>query len=627
MPNFNKYTRNIQYTKLDFAESRQALINYAKTYFPNQLTDFNESNPSTMLLEMSAYVSDVMGYYANVNLQESLLATVDERMNLYNIGQSLGYKPKTIYPANVELDIYQLIPSIGEGNSTKPDFRYSLFVEGNMVVSTEDSTPKYFRTIDAVDFRFSSSYDPTTVSVYSVTGDGAIEYYLLKKKVKAVSGELKTLTFDFNDPKPYDKIVIEETDVTEIVDIVDSDGNVWYEVPYLAQDLIPTSVRNTPFTDPTMAQYRSSVPYMLCYKQTEFRYVTRLRKDNFTEIQFGSGLSSEADEEIVPNPMNVGLGLPYFERAADIAIDTSNFLYTRTYGSSPNNTTLTVRYSTAKGLTDNVNPNTIVKIVQSNIVDPLDSTDPTVLQTIKDSLVINNPYAAWGGSVRKEIDDVRQEIMSHFAAQNRSVTKEDYILRCYTMPAKYGAIAKAYVEQDTQLGNWNGEYTPNPYSLNLYVLSYDINKNFVACNPALKENLQNYLKQYRLLTDAINIKTPYIVNISVDVEIITAPDSNSNEVILKCLELLKTLFAPEKMGINEPIIINKIRSKLDDVQGVETVATITFDNLIDINSGYSGNVYPVKNAIVGNILYPSVTPSIFEVKYPNRDIRVRVVEN
>ncbi len=629
MPNLSNYKRDIRYTNLDFAKSREALIQYAKTYFPEQLTDFNESNPSTMLLEIAAMATDVLGFYANINLQESLLATVDERINLYNISQALGYKPKTVYPANVEIEIFQLMPSIGEGSNTKPDYRYALYIEPNMQISTDEKNPTFFRTIDAVDFRYSSSYDPTTVSIYSVTNDGSIEYYLLKKKVKAVSGELFSENFTFTEPKPYDKIVINNSNVTEIVDIVDSDGNIWYEVPYLAQDLIPISIRNMPYNDPKLSQYRSSVPYLLCYKQTEYRFVTRLRRDNFTEIQFGSGMSSESDEEIVPNPMNVGLGLPYFERVVDLSIDPSNFLYTRTYGSSPRNTTLTVRYAISTGIKDNVVANSLTKIVSSTIVDPADGTNSTVLQTIKDSLAVNNPYPAWGGNARKPIDNVRMETMSHFAAQNRAVTDADYILRVYSMPVKYGSIAKAFVQKDSQVSanNIYGDRIPNPFALNLYVLAYDHNKNFTIVNDALKENLRSYLTQYRLMTDAINIKNPYIINIGVSIDVIASPDANSNEVVVRCLEKSIDFFDNSKMGINEPIFISKLRSTLDDIEGVETILNVEFDNLIDQNNGYSGNVYDVKVAIRNGILYPSVSPSIFEVKYPKRDIRVRIVEN
>lgn len=628
MPNLKNYKREVKYISRDFAEQRLQLINYLKTYFPNNYQDFNEASPAMALVELAAVIGDGTAFYSDVQLQESLLYTADERINLYNIAQSLGYKPKTIIPAQVELDIFQLVPSIGEGVNQKPDFRYALQIKENMQVSTTDADPIYFRTIDSVDFRFSSSYDPTITTVYSVTGDGSVEYYLLKKKVKAVAGELLTETYDFGNPKIYDKIVINDDDVVEVIDITDSDGNTWYEVPFMAQDLIPVSIRNVPYNDPDLAQYRSTVPYLLCYQQQERRYVTRVRKDDKWEIQFGAGLSSEADEEILPNPFNVALGLPYFERVTDVSIDPMNFLYTKTYGSAPSNTTLTVRYTTANGLKSNVKANTITAISSVEYENMTDIVDESILTTIQDSVAITNPYPAFGGQNKKPMDSVREEAIANFAAQNRAVTKEDYILRCYTMPAKYGSVCKAYIEQDWQLNRWNDyDKVSNPNALNLYVLSYNADKQFVTSNQAIKENLVSYLKQYRLLTDAINVKDAFIVNIGLNVEIITYPGENSNEVVFRVLDKLIEEFDNDRMGINQPIIISKITNIIDRVEGVQTVKSIEFENLIDTNQGYSGNVYPVENAIRGGILYPSLDPCIFEVRWPKRDIKVRVAES
>jgi hypothetical protein len=622
MANLGKFNREVKYINKDFSEFRTALINHAKNYFPDTYQDFNESSPGTMFIEMAAYVGDVMSFYGDVQLQESFLNTVDERINLYNLAQGMGYKPKTVVPSSVDLEIFQLVPSIGEGSDTRPDYRYALIVEPNMVCQTSDAIK--FRTIDAVDFRFSSSFDPTETSVYSVTDDGAIEYYLLKKNVKSVSGEIRTATYEFGDPKKYDKIVLPDTNVTEIIDIVDGDGNVWYEVPYMAQDLVPISVRNTPYNNPTYSKYRSSVPYILCYKQVERRFVTRMRKDELLELQFGAGLSSEADEEIVPNPFNVALGLDYFERVVDVSIDPLNFLYTRTYGTAPNNTTLTIRYSVANGLVDNVNSSTISEIVTSEIINPSETLDSNVLTTIRDSLAINNVNPAFGGANKKPLEVIRQEAIANFAAQNRAVTKEDYILRCFTMPAKFGSIAKAYIEQDEQKNRWNDEMRANPFSLNLYILGYDADKRFVPVNEVIQENLRNYLKQYRLMTDAVNIKTPFVVNVGIDFEIITRPQENSNEVLLRCVEKLSRMFAPDKMEINQPVLISKVYTEIDSVDGVQTVQKVEFVNLFDMNQGYSGNVYDIETATRNGILYPSLDPMIFEVKYPKRDIKGRV---
>lgn len=621
----DKVSREVKYINKDFAELRKALINHTKNYFPNTYSDFNESSPGMMFLEMAAYVGDVLSFYSDVQLQESFLYTVDERMNLYNLAQSLGYKPKTITPANVEIEVMQLIPSIGEGTAVRPDFNYALAIEKNMQVRTNDNVSFY--TIDPVDFRYSSSFDPTNVSVYSVTNDGHVEYFLLKKTVKAISGEIRTATFGFQDPKIYDKIVINDNNVVGVSSIIDSDNNTWYEVPYLAQELVPISIRNTAYNDPVLSQYNADTPYILSYRLTERRFVTRYRKDDRLEIQFGAGLSKEADEEIVPNPYNVALGLDYFRRSVDTSVDPMNFLYTKTYGSAPNNTTLTVTYAVANGLADNVNANTITNIASRTFLTGPNVLDPTVVQTIQASLTVNNPKPAFGGVTRPDLEVVRQEAIANFAAQNRTVTKEDYIVRCFTMPAKYGAISKVHVQQDTQIdyfGSYEGSRIANPMALNLYVLGYNASKQLVNINQATKENLRNYLSMHRMMTDAINIKDPYIVNIGIDYEIITRPSYNSNEVLLKCHERLMQLFEPDKIQINQPILISKLVTELDKVEGVQTVQSVKITNLFDPLQGYNTNVYDIDTATRNNIVYPSLDPMIFEVKFPKKDIRGRV---
>lgn len=620
-----KYNREIKYSNRDFSELRRALINHSKNYFPNTYSDFNESSPAMHFIEMAAYIGEVLSFYSDIQLQESFLYTVKEKINLYNLSQGLGYKPKTIVAAQVDLDIMQYLPAIGEGSETRPDWSYALVVNENMQVYTDEGI--YFRTVNPVDFRFSSSYDPTTVSIHSELPDGSIEYYLIKKCVKAVAGELKTATYEFTDSKIYDKIVLEDEDITEIISITDSDNETWYEVPFLSQDLVPMALRNIPYHDSELSAYRDSVPYLLTYKQTEKRFVTRLRKDDKTEIQFGSGLSTEADEEIVPNPYNVAIGLDYFRRVEDVSIDPMNFLYTKTYGRAPSDTTLTVRYAIANGLVENVRSNTINNIGDISIINPYETTDPVVLSDIIDSVAINNPQAAYGGMNKRPLEVIREESMAHFAAQNRAVTKDDYILRCFTMPGKFGSIAKAHVEQDTQIAQWNAlEKIPNKFSLNMYLLTYDNNKNFVACNRAIKENLRQYLTQYRLMTDAINIKDAFIINIGVDVEIITRPSYNSNEISLKCVERLIQILSPENMEIGQPLYVNKLYTELDKVEGVQTVQTVKITNLVDTNLGYSGNVYDVDLAYRHGIIYPSMDASIFEVKYPKTDIRVSVID-
>lgn len=621
----DKVNREIKYTNRDFSELRNALINHAKNYFPNTYRDFNESSPGMMFIEMASYVGDVLNFYTDVQLQESFLYTVNEQMNLYNLAQGMGYKPKTVVPSQVDLEVMQLVPAIGAGEDTRPDLRYGLEIEPNMVVRTRDNV--FFRTVEPVNFKFSGSYDPIDVSVYELNDEGEVQYYLLKKRVKAVEGALRQRSFQFNEARIYDKIVIRDDNVSEIVDVIDSDEEKWYEVPYLAQDVVPVETRNTEFNNKNFSQYNSSVPYLLCYRQTEKRFVTRRRKDDYMELQFGAGLSSESDEEIIPNPMNVGLGMDYFSRAEDVSVDPNNFLFTKTYGSAPNNTVLTVRYSVCNGLEGNVKANTIDEVSEVTFVPSTLQLDAEVLTEIQDSLVVNNPEAAWGGMNKMPIDVIREEAMANFAAQNRAVTREDYIMRSYAMPSKYGAIAKAYIEQDTQASRWNvQDRIPNQNSLNLYVLTYNSDKQFEYANSAIKENLRQYMRQYRILTDSIQIKNPFIINIGVNYDVITRPNYNSYEVLLRCNERLIELMKNDNMQIAGPIVLSTLIVELDKIDGVQSVENFEVVNLTDSDSGYSPYAYSIENATRNGIIYPSLDPCIFEVKYPRQDIRGRVVD-
>lgn len=619
----NNIRKEVKYLNKDFGGFRKELIDFTKNYFPDIYNDFNESSPGMMFIELAAATGDILSFYTDVQLRESLLITVEENLNLFNIAHSLGYRPKFRTPASVDVDIFQLVPSKNSGVNSAPDFRYALQIESGATFLSE--TQRTFRTTDNIDFSYSSSFDPTEVTVYSIDNSGEVEYFLLRKKVRAVSGEILTRNFSFSSPKPYDKIVLTDANILEIVDIVDDNGNKWYETPYLAQDLIPITVPNLPYNDAHLARYRSTAPNLLQFKQTERRFVTRMRENDNLEIQFGAGVSSEYDEELVPNPYNVGFGLDYFERAVDLSIDPKNFLYTKTYGRAPSNTTLNVRYTVGGGVEDNVGANSITTISNINVTTPQSNLDPQVYSTVVDSLAVNNPFPARGGLSRRNVEDVRRDAIANFSTQNRVVTKDDYIVRAYSMPVKFGAIAKVCVELDDQIIEGNiDQRDKNYFGINLYCLGYDENKNFTSLNDAVKFNLLNYLKQYRMMTDSVNIKDAYVINIGIDFEIIVDEVYNSNEVLLRCIDTLKKYFDNEKMDIGKPIFKNTVLKEVAQVEGVISVTRLDIINLYDETQGYSGNVYDLQAATKRNIIYTSYDQSVFEVKYPNKDIRGRV---
>ena len=620
--------KDITYLGKDFGQFRKNLIDFTKQYFPETYTDFDKSTPGMIFLEMASYVGDVLSFYTDTNLKESFLDYADERANVFDLARAMGYTPNNVVPAHVMLDVYQLVPSINSGSNVQPDFNYALTIKPGMRVKQLTGN-SVFRTLDTVDFKFSSSFDPTEITIYE-TNDSTKQptYYLLKKSVKAVSGNIKTAVFTFSSPIPYDKVVLPENNIIEIISVTESDGDNWYQVPYLAQDTIFEEVPNLLENDPELYQYRSNVTSLLKLKKTSKRFITRLRSDGKLELQFGAGVSDNNDEEIIPNPDNVGNGLAGFRRGVDVDIDPSNFLYTRAYGQAPSNTTLTVTYTVGNGISDNILSNELKQIDFIEYSENINSIiNAGLLNFVKSTVVVNNEFPATGAKSSDSIQEIKNNALGNFAAQNRLVTKEDYIIRAYSMPSKFGSIAKSYIIPDDQLSqsDLQEQRIANPLAMNMYVLGYNSSKQLTHVNQAVKENLKTYLDYYRILTDAINIKDAFIINIGIDFEISVLPNYNSNEVLLNCIDKLKDFFNIDKWQINQPILKSDVTTVLANVKGVQSVVGVSFLNLYDSDSGYSGNYYDLQTATRNGIIYPSLDPSIFEVKFPNSDIRGRVV--
>jgi hypothetical protein len=492
-----------------------------------------------------------------------------------------------------------------------------------MIVKATNSNIQ-FRTIEPVVFTSASITNAggDSLSVYQVDSSNNPVYYLLKKQVKAVAGTITTQTFTFGAPKRYDKIILTDTNIIEVLDIIDSDGNTWYEVPYLAQDTIFDEVKNDQYANVNYTSSNGVAPYLLKLKKVSRRFETRVNGDNTITIQFGAGVSTSADEELIPNPDLVGSSL--YSPNFDYSIDPSNFLYSKTYGLAPSNTTLTVRYTTGGGIESNVQADTLTTIAGVTFDSDGSGLNQALFTRIQNSVAVNNPIPAVGGKSLESIDEIRFNAIANFASQNRAVTVEDYIVRVYAMPQRFGSAAKAYILQSKDNVTDKGVVTSNQLAMDLYVLGYDLNKNLTPLNLIIKSNLSTYLEQYRMITDAINIKDAYIVNIGLEFSIVVLPGYNSNEVLLKCISKLKDIFDINKWQINQPIVLSKLYAELDRVDGVQTVSNITINNLTGGDIGYSNNKYDIAAATRNGVIYPSFDPCIFEIKYPNKDIKGKI---
>lgn len=619
--------KDVRYLAKDFNSLKANLIDFTKTYFPNTYQDFNEASPGMMFLEMSAYVGDVLSYYTDITLQESMITYASERQNIINIAQSMGYMPKNRVASVVTLDVFQIVPSItNEEGIIVPDWNYAMAIEEGMIAASDvgDTTVR-FRTLDYLDFKYSSSLDPTEVTPFEINdATGGVEFWLLKKSVNAVSGILNTTSFTFNSPVPYTKVTLNEPNLIEIIDAVDSDGNRWYHVPYLAQDTIFESVPNIPRNDKFLTKDREQAPYLLKLRKIPRRFTTRQVGDFGTfEIQFGAGVSDLNDEILIPNPDLVSGNMKNSSNILMSDLNPANFLYTKTYGIAPNNTTITINYTIGGGPEDNVPSDSITRILNKSVLIDEFGLDSTLYSRVYNSLAVTNPNPATGGKIGEDVEEIRQNALAHFASQNRAVTKEDYMLRAYTLPAKYGSIAKVYVVKDSEL-TYNGisekNMSQNNLGITFYLSGYDADGKLIPINETTKENLKTYLDQYRMLTDGITIRDAYVINIGIEFEIISLPNQNGNQVILRCINRLKEYFDTSRWQINQPIVLSNIYTELDRIEGVQTVVDLRIINKYDETLGYSKHVYDIPSATKDGIIFPSLDPSIFEIKFPDNDI-------
>lgn len=631
---FQPGKKDIKYLSRDFSQLKKSLVEFTQTYYPNTYNDFSDASTGMMFIEMAAYVGDVLSFYTDYQFKESVFVNSEERKNIIALAKTRGYKTQASFPSVTQLDVYQLVPAIQNQDGTfSPDLTYCQILKAGMVAVSDTNIS--FVTDEAVDFTVDTTNNPLEISVFQRNGIGQPEFYVLKKTVNASSGQITTKTFDVGSATPYYQLLLEDTNVIEILDMVDSDGNSWYETDYLAQDLVPIESENVFKNDSSFYQYRDTVPFVMKFLKTSRRFTTSVNSDNTTTIEFGAGTDARDDELIVPN--NQVLTQSGIFKNLNVSYDPANFLNSKSYGQAPANTTLTVRYIVGGGPQSNVAANSIQNISSVDFygdITELPQNDQNITNMIRSSLKANNPIAATGGAGPETNDAIKNNAMAFNSSQNRAVTRQDYVVRAYSLPAKFGSISKAYVSTETELDSSSpvipGASTAlidknNPFAINLYVLSQDSSGRLIQSNPALQANLRNYLNQFRLLTDAVNIIDGYIINVGLQFSIVVYKNYNKRDVLSNCLTVATSYLSTDNMQFCQPINLSRLQLEIAKVDGVQSVTSITLNNLTSRDGDYSSNQYDIASATVNGIVYPSIDPCVFEVRYPSKDIVGRVM--
>ena len=650
---FQPQSKEVRYLNKDFSQFRDNLINFAKYYFPNSYKDFTDAAPGMLFIEMASYVGDVLSYYTDYIFKEGLLYNTTERKNIIALAKYLGYTTKPARGATGKVSVFQICPSTSdsEGNYF-PDEKYLLSIKENMEVS--NNVGSAFLTSEPVNFAVDTQLSPRITTVFERDSTGVPTYFMLQKNVNIRSGRIVTKTFNVNAMQPFLRLYLGETNILEIIKVTDADNNKWYNVDFLAQEMILTDVPNTDDYEGSLSLYKGTVPYILNYLKTSRRFTINVDENNRTYLEFGSGTDGFADEIINLSSQQVGVGLSNISNL-NLSLDPSNFLKNDTYGLAPQNTTITVTYAVGGGFESNSPSNSIIVIDSfdmDNTTDGLLPEEAQILNTVQTSLRVNNEDATVGGAGPESDENIRQNAIAAFAAQNRIVTQDDYLARVYALPAKYGSIAKAQVitynsldinqnqiltgtvsadNVATVINNSTQNYfrkiafdRSNPFAVNLYVLSFDQNKQLTTPNEALITNLLTYLRKYRILTDGINVIDGYVINIGVEFTITTFKGYNKKDVLLNVISTVQNFFDINKWEFSQAINLSSLKLEIAKVEGVQTVVSLKIKNLTPLttNGGtYSPVEYDIEAATQNDMVFPSLDPSIFEVRYPDQDIR------
>ena len=647
---------NINYTSKDFSSIKADLIQYTKAYFPDTYKDFNETSPGMMLIELASYVGDVLSYYIDYNYKESLLTTATERKNVIRLADFLGYKTTPVTPSVVKLTVTTDISALSNG---LPDYGslgalLNPIDSGLEVSSTEDSS-LIFETLGEIDFSISGSPDTPKPEIIARNNTGIATNYRLTRFVNAVSGETKTKSFTITSPTKFLELDLGINNVVEILNVVDSSQAKYYEVDYLAQDRILKEIHYTNDPDRTSAYDQTplatgslsldvSIPYTLEYIKTNKKFVRKVDPEtNNTKLQFGNGLykfnisgSSSAGlfSTIEQQGMSVS-GVP--STVINSAINNLTTNNSLNLGETPANTVITVTYRQGGGATSNAQVGELTSV----------STD--------ENISVTNGEPASGGTNGETITEIKENAKTYFASQLRCVTREDYVARIMNLPAKFGNIAKAQV---VRLNDISG--------LKIYTLSYDQQRRLTQTPLLVLNNLRMYLEQFRMINDALDfgfdlntvdstdsaydntrVYSGYKINFGVFFEGVVDRRFNKTEVKIEIIDCIREFFLIDKMKFGQAINLNELRYEILGKEGVIALPTLNIfqsteelpgftgtarqlcsvdavGNSIGTETGY-GFQYPFTNALQNDVIRPSVTPAVFELRNPNTDIYGRVI--
>jgi len=600
--------RKISYTSRDFQAIRTDLINYVRTYYPELIQDFNDASVFSVFLDLNAAVADNLHYHIDRSIQETVLQYAQQRSSIYNIARTYGLKLPGQRPSTALVDFSITVPAFGD----KEDERYlGQLLRGSQVVGAG----LVFENIYDIDFAspYNAQGFPNRLKIPNFNANGVLLNYTITKRELVVNGITKVFkkVVTPSDVRPFFELFLPEKNVLGITSVLLKDGtdysnipttaeflgldNRWYEVDALAEDRIFVE-------DPTKVTDQPGIKVGR-YIQTSNRFISEYTAEGFKKMTFGGGTNTAQDA--LDEFTTLGLTMDIQKYSNNVSL--GNTL-------SPNST-LFIQYRVGGGLSSNLGTNVINQVgtVSFFVNGPSESTNSSVVNSLR----CNNVTAAIGGAGVPSLEEVRNYVSFNFSAQKRAVTVQDYESIIRNMPAQFGAPAKVAI-------------TENDNKILIQILSYDTAGKLTSIvSNTLKQNIANYLSNYRMMNDYISIFTAEVIDVSIDISIVLDTAQNSGQVISAVIDVVSNYFDPQVRQLGQNIYLSELQSLIQNQNGVLTVTNLEVFNEVggqyssfETSMEYSDPVTKKIGAVDDTIF---AQPSqVYQIRYPNKDIRVSV---
>jgi hypothetical protein len=597
-----KETPPISYTSREFASIKADLVSYAKRYYPDTMADFSEASFGAMMVDMVAYVGDILSFYVDYQTNESFLDTAIEYNNVFRLARQVGYKPSRSFTSTGQVTLYIIVPATNTGGSTSPDMSYApILKNGSKFISSGGTI---FTLTEDVDF--SNPANEMVVASSDSNNDSPLSY-AIKAYGKLISGEYKVEYISVGEFIRYPRFVLADRNIVEVVSVVDSQGNKFYEVDHLSQDIVYENIKNTK-SDKSLAEY------IIKPRPVPRRYTVEMIGPS-TFLQFGHGSDKNLTNEKITDPSKVVLQQHAKNYVTDKTFDPTKLLETDKLGVAPSNTTLTVIYRSNTANNVNIATNTLtdtsdIEFSFSNV----SSLETAKVANVISSLDFENESPIVGDTTLPDAEEIRNRALGYYSAQNRAVTRQDYISLIYNMHPKFGSVKRAALYQDTNSFKRN---------LNLYVLSENSNGNLIQTPSTIKNNLKSWLARYKMINDTIDILDAKIVNLSIEYEAMIDKEENKFGA-LDAINQRLAAFYTDKFDIAEPFMLSDVYGILKEIPFVLDVKNI----YINLQTGlkYSNVPFDIeRNKSADGRMIVCPEDHIFEIRFPTTDIRGSIV--